>query len=55
MRRERQIPQEVEELKRHILPILHQLETLQEASFRAEYDLSSIQLLVRRTKDHLAD
>lgn len=38
-----------------MLPILHQLETLEEASFGAEHDLSSLQLLVRRTKEQLAD
>ena len=47
--------QEMEELRRHMLPILHQLETLQEASFGADRDLSSLQLLVRRTKEQLAD
>ena len=47
--------QEVEQLKRNLLPILHQLETLQESTFGPERDLTSIQLLVRRTKDQLAE
>ncbi len=43
--------QEMDQLKRQLLPILHQLETLEDASL--EHDLSSLQLLVRRSKDRL--
>jgi hypothetical protein len=41
----------MDQLKRQLLPILHQLETLEDASL--EHDLSSLQLLVRRSKDRL--
>ena len=43
--------QELDQLKRHLLPILHQLDTLEGAS--VEQDLSSVHLLVRRAKDRL--
>jgi hypothetical protein len=45
--------QDVELLRRPLLPILHQLEALDESAVGPERELSSLQLLVRRTKDQL--
>ena len=48
------IIQDLDNLRTRLAPTLDQLESLDEAAGGADRDLSSLQLLIRRTKDQLA-
>ncbi len=48
------IIQDLDNLRTRLAPTLDQLESLDEAAVGADRDLSSLQLLIRRTKDQLA-